>query len=113
MTDQVLTVFSFLRKLKINYLIIFILSWSCAESTKQNVGEKTDFCASIHPNDSVSLSDQLKDVKNLMQTKTGVYCFRRWCRVNDYKSLVYITCRKNNRYSVFYFLYRQCRFDCY
>ena len=73
MTDQVLTVFSFLRKLKINYLIIFILSWSCAESTKQNVSEKTDFCASIHRNDSVSLSDQLKGVENLMQTKTGVY----------------------------------------
>lgn len=73
MTDQVLTVFSFLRKLKINYLIVFILSWSCAESTEQNVSEKTDFCASIHRSDSVSLSDQLKDVKNLMQTKTGVY----------------------------------------
>ena len=73
MTDQILILFSIFRKLKINYLFVFVLSCSCAESSKEPLNEKTDFCATIHRNDSVSLSDQLKDVKNLMQTKTGVY----------------------------------------
>jgi phosphatidylserine/phosphatidylglycerophosphate/cardiolipin synthase-like enzyme len=33
----------------------------------------TDFCASIHRNDSLSLSNELEDLGDLMRDKTGVY----------------------------------------
>lgn len=73
MTEQILNLFSILRKLKINYLIVFFMSCSCSKGTKQTMVEKTDFCATIHHNDSVSLSEQLQPVKSLMESKTGVY----------------------------------------
>lgn len=73
MLEPSLHLFSKLRKWKINYLIVFLLSYSCGQEASQSSNEKTDFCASIHRNDSISLSDQLESVKNLMESKTGVY----------------------------------------
>jgi phosphatidylserine/phosphatidylglycerophosphate/cardiolipin synthase-like enzyme len=35
--------------------------------------KKTDFCSKIQRNDSISLSKELEDFSELMQTKTGVY----------------------------------------
>ncbi len=60
-------------KLNINYLLIFLIIGSCAKEETKLHDEKTDFCASIHRNDSISLSEQLKDVKDLMSSKTGVF----------------------------------------
>lgn len=34
---------------------------------------ESDFCSNIHRNDSISLSAELKDVSEIMTTKTGVY----------------------------------------
>ena len=68
-----LKLFSSLRKQIIMYLILLLISWSCAKEAAQTTVEKTDFCATIHRNDSISLSEQLKDVRSLMDSKTGVY----------------------------------------
>lgn len=54
------------------FIAILILS-SCAEQKEDNPKITTDFCASIHRNDSTSLSEELRDVEELMKTKTGVY----------------------------------------
>ena len=37
------------------------------------MSQPTDFCSKIHRNDSVTLSGELKDYRELMKSKTGVY----------------------------------------
>ncbi|MBO0589994.1 phospholipase D family protein [Cellulophaga sp. E16_2] len=62
-------------KLILNYkysFILFLLALtSCTE--EQKITPQTDFCATIHKNDSVTLTKELAAVKELMATKTGVY----------------------------------------
>jgi len=53
--------------------LIFLLIASCGKEVKSSSSEKTDFCSTIHRNDSISLSEQLTEVAGLMTTKTGVY----------------------------------------
>jgi len=53
------------------YILALILLASCNE--KNNFTEKTDFCSNIHPDESTTLSKELKGVTELMRTKTGVY----------------------------------------
>lgn len=53
------------------YLIIFILITACKKDIKETVA--TDFCSTIHRNDSLTLTNQLEDVAEVMETKTGVY----------------------------------------
>ncbi|WP_103071746.1 phospholipase D family protein [Aquimarina sediminis] len=55
------------------YLAIFILMVSCTQTKNKTVLNETDFCSSIHRNDSLSLSKELEDVSSLMKSKTGVY----------------------------------------
>ncbi len=66
---------SFLKLIKESsyYLFILLLIGSCNKEVKTSSIKKTDFCANIHRNDSINLSDQLSGVKELMATKTGVY----------------------------------------
>jgi len=54
------------------YLAVIILFISCVKTnTATEIQE--DFCSNIHRNDSISLSNELKDISELMKTKTGVY----------------------------------------
>lgn len=58
--------------LKVNcYIIALLVLISCDETNPLVSG--TDFCSQIHRNDSTSLSKELADIAELMQTKTGVY----------------------------------------
>lgn len=58
-------------KFKYYYIFVIIVLASC---NRTNIlSPETDFCSNIHRNDSTTLSDELKDVTELMQTKTGVY----------------------------------------
>jgi putative cardiolipin synthase len=51
---------------------LLLLSISCAKKTA--VSEQTqDFCASIHRNDSLSLTDELAPLSEKMESGTGVY----------------------------------------
>ncbi|BAX82477.1 phospholipase D family protein [Labilibaculum antarcticum] len=61
----------FRLKFKTYCLLMLIVMTSCTEKKKSIV--ETDFCSSIHRNDNVTLSKELKDIDSLMQTKTGVY----------------------------------------
>jgi len=54
-------------------LLSLILLASCSETEKKFSDEKTDFCSSIHRNDTISLSKELEGFSKLMNTKTGVY----------------------------------------
>jgi len=53
-------------------LILSLFIFSCGEENTIPIQEK-DFCENIHRNDSISLSDELAPVAELMKTKTGVY----------------------------------------
>lgn len=55
-----------------SFLIVVILILSSCTKTKK-LEAKTDFCSKIHRNDSLSLSNELEDLANLMENKTGVY----------------------------------------
>ena len=55
-----------------HYYIAAVLVFSSCNKTKEFT-PKTDFCSNIHRNGSTTLSKELKDVEELMQTKTGVY----------------------------------------
>lgn len=46
---------------------------SCSSGNLEIPEAKEDFCASIHRDDSTSLSRELQPVEELMKTKTGVY----------------------------------------
>ncbi len=52
-------------------IIVALVLASCNEA-KKNTAD-TDFCSNIHRNESATLSKELKDVEELMRTKTGVY----------------------------------------
>ena len=60
---------------KLNFYIIITLFMfaSCTQEKKTSQGPTSDFCDSIQKNDSINLSDELKDVAHLMKSKTGVY----------------------------------------
>lgn len=46
---------------------------SCSESSKEIPVQEKDFCASIHRNDSLSLTHELEPFIDSMKNKTGVY----------------------------------------
>jgi cardiolipin synthase C len=46
---------------------------SCNKKNKETPLPTKDFCASIHRNDTITLSKELDGLSTLMQTKTGVY----------------------------------------
>ena len=54
------------------FTIGLIVLASC-NSNKKEAQPETDFCASIHRNDSISLSKELTDIEKRMDTQTGVY----------------------------------------
>jgi len=57
-----------------NILIISIVAlFSCTQEKQESVIESIEFCDKIHRNDTVSLSDELSDIFDLMQSKTGVF----------------------------------------
>lgn len=58
-------------KLSTYYMIGLIALASC--NSNNNTKQETDFCASIHRNDTLSLSKELEDITGLMDTHTGVY----------------------------------------
>lgn len=53
------------------YIVALIVLASC--TTKETPIQETDFCYSIHRNDTITLSKELEDVAELMRSKTGVY----------------------------------------
>lgn len=53
------------------YLLIIVLALGCNQESQKIV--QTDFCNSIHRNDDVLLSDELKAVEEKMKNQTGVY----------------------------------------
>jgi len=54
-------------------IIIIVLLASCSQSKNEISFKETDFCSSIHRNDSISLSKELDEFASLMKSKTGVY----------------------------------------
>jgi phosphatidylserine/phosphatidylglycerophosphate/cardiolipin synthase-like enzyme len=63
---------TFIIKLKPYFIIVAIsLLFSCNKTQKST--SENDFCKNIHRNDNTSISKELKDVAELMQSKTGVY----------------------------------------
>ena len=59
---------------KTSLVLTLLLSSSCKEEKNPLAGElTTSFCDNIHRNDSVRLSEELEDISELMETKTGVY----------------------------------------
>jgi len=56
---------------KFFFMIVLGVLTSC--NNEKTVTPETDFCANIHRNDSTSLSKELEDVAEQMETKTGVY----------------------------------------
>ncbi|MBK7762762.1 MAG: phospholipase D family protein [Bacteroidetes bacterium] len=63
----------FIFNTKLFYLLYFIILQACTSSTDKIPAPEKDFCASIHRNDTISLSKELKEHHANMQTKTGVY----------------------------------------
>lgn len=64
------------RIISIQYLNIFsifflLVLYSC--NTQNTPIQETDFCDSIHRNDTLSLSKEIEDITELMNTKTGVF----------------------------------------
>ena len=59
--------------LKFNVYLFIVLSVCLGCSEDKSKEAATDFCSQIHRNEAITLSDELKDVAELMKTKTGVY----------------------------------------
>ncbi|NOR28277.1 MAG: phospholipase D family protein [Lutibacter sp.] len=55
------------------YFIVLILLISCSQNKTKNTSEVLDFCANIHTNQTTNLSNELENISELMETKTGVY----------------------------------------
>ena len=53
--------------------IVLFLFFSCKSEQKQAAVVASDFCSDIHRNDSVRLSNELSNLSELMEDKTGVY----------------------------------------
>lgn len=60
-------------KMKIYYLILLFVVGACAQKNDKSQPLATDFSLSIHRNGSTSLTAELNEVRDSMQTKTGVY----------------------------------------
>ena len=58
-------------KIKEIYILAFLVFISCSEKKPPLL--ETDFCSSIHRNDTTTLTKELEDVSDLMKNKTGVY----------------------------------------
>ena len=56
-----------------SFISSLILICSCSTDSHKIIPVDTDFCKSIHRNDSVSLSAELADLTNRMKNQTGVY----------------------------------------
>ncbi len=54
-------------------LIILIFSIACKKTTAELPISEHNFCETVHRNDSISLSKELKDILKKMNSKTGVY----------------------------------------
>ncbi len=54
-------------------LVPFLILISCSEPKNEIPKQEKDFCSSIHRNDSISLTNELANVSELMKHKTGVY----------------------------------------
>lgn len=61
------------RSLSFIFSIALAAFTSCSQSEDLIVDAGTNFCDNIHRNDSLSLSNELKDIADLMKEKTGVY----------------------------------------
>jgi len=59
--------------MRLHYILLLILLSSCSQKKDNKLSETTKFCSNIHRNDSITLSEELSDLKELMSTKTGVY----------------------------------------
>ncbi len=59
--------------MKLKLVILLMIIISCSKKKEKVTTQKTDFCSSIHRNDTISLSKELSSFSELMQTKTGVY----------------------------------------
>ena len=57
----------------VSLVLSALLIVSCSSKPDIVPSVSTDFCASIHRNDSISLSEELKKVKDSMQHKSGVF----------------------------------------
>lgn len=57
----------------ISRFFMFIFCFACSAPKTEIPEQQQDFCASIHRNDSLSLSKALHRVADSMQNKTGVY----------------------------------------
>ncbi len=55
------------------YLLTLIFLTSCNEKKEVMPKGETNFCTSIHRNNDISLSKELADLSDKMETKTGVY----------------------------------------
>ncbi len=57
------------------FLLCFVVTaiFSCGSNTTEIPVQEKDFCASIHRNDSTTLSKELEPVLDSMKSKTGVY----------------------------------------
>jgi phosphatidylserine/phosphatidylglycerophosphate/cardiolipin synthase-like enzyme len=58
-------------KLRTYYIIGLMALASC--NSPNNTNPETDFCTSIHRNDTLSLSKEIEDIAGRMDTLTGVY----------------------------------------
>lgn len=58
-------------KFKYCYIVVLFVFASCNNESKLTA--ETDFCATIHRNESTSLSKELEDIAEQMTTQTGVY----------------------------------------
>lgn len=67
MINQIKLIFKF----NYFYLAALLALTSCNEMKK--IRSETDFCSKIHRDDSTTLSKELEDVAELMQSQTGVY----------------------------------------
>ena len=66
---------AFIRSIyfKLHYFIAFILLAACTPSNNETSIAEEEFCVKIHRDDSISLSNELEDISQLMQDKTGVF----------------------------------------
>ena len=76
-----------IKVLKIHYFFVFVLILSCAPQKEKLPVKTTDFCSNIHRNDSISLSKQLEDLADSIQTKTGVYVLEDGAGAMDAESV--------------------------
>ena len=54
-------------------LVSMICLFSCRQKEKQTPSTTTDYCTSIHRNDTLSLSKELSPLDTVMRDKTGIY----------------------------------------